>query len=1216
MTHNQNMLLVLVLLLHCINALSVCDDIDVTFIIDQDTVVNNLDNLITFIDGIIEDGSSEHSAFSVVLYGDDMPAKDIGLLSIELSDTFGKHRSHKSSTIKDHLINVFSNITAPIVSTSPKISVSLDAAFIEATKQSQPTRNYAKKTRFATEKYKKHKIGARDDNKVYFIFDNNDKLLKANGDENMCKLFEFIDGKDTYSIHFIYTQKIQNIKQKFNELCGGKEHLLHEDLFFALNNDVFLADEYDENFDAEDESPEEDEFYDFNTNSGDSDFNRYITNMDEIYPITCPSKMEHPQYGGHLHLSPHAQWIDPTTINKCSLSYNSHRDQRSGELVDVLDSTSSYIYVNNHYHDDNTFKVGDFLIAEPTVYDQLKHIGCFEPIYKIEGIKHIKKVTQHHDILKLSITEPKSPMEYIWTSDLKLVKPETHPHARMDTKPNKPTPTPRVGRRLVALPPSDSDESVPLITRTMTQQNYKQYTKLTKQKKTGYFKKQLLRYHAWRSKSKKLQSQKDVLALSHSIEVAQKNAPPRSEMEETETIIIFDNIEAAKLKLKKPETAITGAEKKAKDGWKTAVGIDTKDTVTLDTNDENAIEEAGSKSDADHAQHVYQKKLFKYKKTHGETDKAITSGWENEKVNDFLTVTAQFTGTVTYKTEMLFESYFQGIFQWKNLFKSLDKSINIRFQIVGTAEAKAEFVFEGTAKLGLKMTLPFEIGTYILLAGPVPIIIKPYVVFEAGLELADLNFKFDLHCHYKEQILVGYQWVGKKPETKTVWEWDWTQLTKGSLPSYTTKEYKALPSKEDENAVELLEPDPDIELEFLVPKKEDNGFYFERVEQIKKCTGEVAIYNEEKKPCKLKFGIKKLWVEPRVGVQLYTAFSLEAGLRVNVPIVVMVDIVDAPAPKTCQTKKADFKSGGADLKAFPKVDIELSGVAAVKVKLPRLFWGIKEFFVIKKIATAITDDLKALIAKIESFDKLPTKCPPELIQLKAIYDKFGLGITDLNNGEKAHALKKFGDGLTSLKTTVNQLKDQVGNDIATWRDKIVKHQTDIEGVITRVESIVKNPFKMEEKTKPFTTGKKIFPIIIGDGTNCWSVPKIISDLIKKSCCPGGSAHDGNFADWYDGYDRYNDETYLHSVDYNKYNNRYTKNNAYLHSAPVYEQQKQSNKPFLTSNVIIAIFAIFIIMTCIAGCICLVCGAFISYNFNKYKLEKKVYNQLYNEESNI
>ena len=130
-----------VLFIYSVKSLSVCDDIDNSFVIDQDSLLNNGDGVIDFIESIMEHGSSEDAAFSIHLYGNDINFdQDINLLEMSLLDTFNQHRSGKTQIILNRLQEIIQNISIPTSISNIKTTISLIDAFESASKQDQPTR--------------------------------------------------------------------------------------------------------------------------------------------------------------------------------------------------------------------------------------------------------------------------------------------------------------------------------------------------------------------------------------------------------------------------------------------------------------------------------------------------------------------------------------------------------------------------------------------------------------------------------------------------------------------------------------------------------------------------------------------------------------------------------------------------------------------------------------------------------------------------------------------------------------------------------------------------------------------------------------------------------------------------------------------------------------------------------------------------------------------
>eukprot|EP01084_Bolivina_argentea_P252754 424342_1 len=186
--------------------LSACDDVDIFFLIDKDSLVNDYHTVSSIVTSIIEDGSSEDSAYSLLLYGDGLTNDDLAL-ELHLLDTFHTHRFDKSHIISNRLKQIYNNITMTNTDKSQRLhDISLTDAFNAATQQPQPPREYHKKKKFSHPKYAQHGIGQADDENRFFIFDFNNDLLDMNGDTQICELFKYISDHDDESIHFFMGQ--------------------------------------------------------------------------------------------------------------------------------------------------------------------------------------------------------------------------------------------------------------------------------------------------------------------------------------------------------------------------------------------------------------------------------------------------------------------------------------------------------------------------------------------------------------------------------------------------------------------------------------------------------------------------------------------------------------------------------------------------------------------------------------------------------------------------------------------------------------------------------------------------------------------------------------------------------------------------------------------------------------------------------------------------
>ena len=78
-----------------VHGVSVCDEVDVVFLIDTASILQNEANIINLIDSIILNGSSEFTGFSAVSYGRHLPITADPVL-FHLDDT--KHIVHRRET--------------------------------------------------------------------------------------------------------------------------------------------------------------------------------------------------------------------------------------------------------------------------------------------------------------------------------------------------------------------------------------------------------------------------------------------------------------------------------------------------------------------------------------------------------------------------------------------------------------------------------------------------------------------------------------------------------------------------------------------------------------------------------------------------------------------------------------------------------------------------------------------------------------------------------------------------------------------------------------------------------------------------------------------------------------------------------------------------------------------------------------------------------------
>ena len=360
---------------------SACDDIDIHFIIDIDSINNNGDNIKQFIKYVIWNGSSEYSAISIALYGD-IPSNmtSSSNIIINLTETHSIYqRSQQENTILSKLQTTFNTISS---STSSSLSsVTLFDAFTNSNNQYKPLRISKKDvllSRYTAES------AAKPDQ--YFIFDHYNRLLLNYSKNELCSLL-YHDNVINKNIHFMMGQKYNSLDIQCNN----------------NNNNVNVYD--DERIDSR-------TFFNIDDIIADIDNKK----MEIIYDITCPTNINIDGYGD-LSFSNHVQWIDPDVIIKCELVEITNDDD---QFEFQIDTTKSYIFVKNYDYDDNTFKIGDYLIGYKDKSSVLTKLGCWSMVYKIIDITDIN---DDKSKLRLSVSLPSSPTEYIMSANVKGKQP-------------------------------------------------------------------------------------------------------------------------------------------------------------------------------------------------------------------------------------------------------------------------------------------------------------------------------------------------------------------------------------------------------------------------------------------------------------------------------------------------------------------------------------------------------------------------------------------------------------------------------------------------------------------------------------------------------------------------------------------------------------------------------------------------------------------------
>eukprot|EP01084_Bolivina_argentea_P262600 444137_1 len=74
---------------------SACDEIDITFVIDTDSIIANSEGIIKFITSVVSSGSSEQAGFSAVIFGHNIPINQ-KIKLISLHDTKSATQRHQA----------------------------------------------------------------------------------------------------------------------------------------------------------------------------------------------------------------------------------------------------------------------------------------------------------------------------------------------------------------------------------------------------------------------------------------------------------------------------------------------------------------------------------------------------------------------------------------------------------------------------------------------------------------------------------------------------------------------------------------------------------------------------------------------------------------------------------------------------------------------------------------------------------------------------------------------------------------------------------------------------------------------------------------------------------------------------------------------------------------------------------------------------------------
>ena len=193
---------------------SLCDDVDIHFIIDSDSIIHNQQSIQRFIQSIVWNGTSEYSAVSVAIYGE-IPALMESNVVIKLKEIHDIYQPlAQEKYIMSKLAPVFNYYKAMI----PSSSSSLETTSITLGEAYERTKGEFKARRVSKKKVKQ----AIDADDEYFVFDYDNKLLAESG-EAVCPLLG--------DIHFMMGQEIEPDDIQ----CDKGDHGGESKAFFSWN---------------------------------------------------------------------------------------------------------------------------------------------------------------------------------------------------------------------------------------------------------------------------------------------------------------------------------------------------------------------------------------------------------------------------------------------------------------------------------------------------------------------------------------------------------------------------------------------------------------------------------------------------------------------------------------------------------------------------------------------------------------------------------------------------------------------------------------------------------------------------------------------------------------------------------------------------------------------------------------------------------------------
>eukprot|EP01084_Bolivina_argentea_P318208 551807_1 len=395
-----------------IHANSVCDEVDILFVIDDESIIANGADIIDFIAYIAEHECSEYAGFTVNVYGSQIP-QDLPNILLSLKETeFVHQRRPLIQKIRGKLGGYFDQITKSTDDSNNKQIELLDA-FHTLSAQPQPAREPHKRKLCGDDP--NCQISLHDDTQRIFVFDHKNTLSIDRNQELFSKWSEQYELNPDNAGKYTMVDSNKEICALFKYLEDntnkGEGLIVMEGPGFTHDGDdnkliLFCDNEIPQLLEDQQHI-----FIQFTPNL----FNN-VKMAKYIGSMTCPANVITEE--GELDLGNHDQWVPSNNIISCFLQFiDDNNDVYQAPQL----TSSSYIRVKDfkEIDDDMNYGEGEYLLFDPKTFSKTPS-ECFIPVYKIVKIENDNDGNKDDSftILKLTVQLPLSPMEYIY--DIKV----------------------------------------------------------------------------------------------------------------------------------------------------------------------------------------------------------------------------------------------------------------------------------------------------------------------------------------------------------------------------------------------------------------------------------------------------------------------------------------------------------------------------------------------------------------------------------------------------------------------------------------------------------------------------------------------------------------------------------------------------------------------------------------------------------------------------